>query len=215
MWRTACLSLLAALLAYAAGAWLTLDFEVWTAEGARRLAVVRSPVPAPDVVVRGPDMHDTALPALLAADGGVTIIDFVYTRCQTVCLALGNSFQQLQSALQAGEREGAAGAPRIRLLSISFDPAHDDPAVLSAYAARLQADPRLWRFAAPAPAAALRGLLERFEVVVIPDGMGGYDHNAALLVVDGRGRLVRIFDYDQTQAALAFARHLAAQEAAG
>ena len=215
MWRTACLSLLAALLAYTAGAWLTLDFQVWTAEGARRLAVAQSPVPAPDVMLHGPGIDNTALPALLAADGAVTIIDFIYTRCQTVCLTLGSSFQQMQSDLQAGARKGEAGARGVRLLSISFDPAHDTPAVLAAYAARLQADSPRWRFAAPAPAEALQTLLERFEVVVIPDGTGGYEHNAALLVVDGRGRLLRIFDYTETEAALVFARHLAARGATG
>ena len=215
MWRTACLSLLVALLAYAAGSWLTLDFQVWTAEGARRLAVARSPVPAPDIALHGPGMGATALPAMLAADGAVTIADFVYTRCQTVCLTLGSSFQQMQSALDREARKAAVGAPRVRLLSISLDPAHDSPAILSAYAARLQADPRRWRFATPASAETLHTLLERFEVVVIDDGMGGYEHNAALLVLDRRGRLVRIFDYGETDAALAFARHLAAQGAPG
>ncbi len=213
MWRTACLSLLAALLAYGAGAWLTMDFDIWTAEGARRLQVARSPVPAPGIVLHGPGIGPTPLPALLGTEGGVTIVDFVYTRCQTVCLALGSTFQQLQADLRAGEREGVAQAPRVRLLSISFDPAHDAPSVLSSYAGRLRADPRFWRFATPVQASAMRMLLERFEVVVISDGMGGYEHNAALLVVDAGGRLVRIFDYAEMETALAYARHLAAQEA--
>ena len=215
MWRTACLSLLAALLAYSAGAWLTLDFQVWTAEGARRLAVARSPVPAPDIAMHGPDIGATLLPALLAADGAVTIVDFVYTRCQALCLTLGGSFQRMQSALEADARDGVAGARGVQLLSISFDPVHDTPAELSAHAARLGADPRWWRFATPTPAEALSTLLERFEVVVIPDGVGGYEHNAALLVMDGHGRLVRIFDAAETDAALAFARDLAARGTAG
>jgi len=215
MWRTAGLSLLAALLAYATGAWLTLDFEVWTAEGARRLAVARVPVPAPATMVHGPGIDSTALPALLVADGRVTVLDFIYTRCQTVCLALGGSFQQMQSALLADLDQEAAGARGVRLLSIGFDPVHDTPAALAAYAARLRADPRVWRFATPVQTVALHALLERFEVVVIDDGMGGYDHNAALLVFDRRGRLVRIFDYDETQSALAFARQLAARGAGG
>ena len=204
MWRTACVILVAALLAYQAGAWLTLDYQVWTAEGARRLQVARAPVAAPDVALRGPGL-DAPLPQLLRAEGEVTIVDFFYSRCVTVCLALGNAFQQLQASLL----EQGPGAAPVRLLSISFDPAHDTPDVLAAYAARLRADPRLWRFAAPADTAGLRTLLERFEVVVIPDGLGGYEHNAALLVVDRRGRLVGIFDYAEVEAVLAYARHLA------
>src|SRR2546428_693352 len=196
MGRTAALSVLFALLAYAAGAWLTHDFQVWTAEGARRLDVALAPVPAPHTPLHGPDMADTTLPLLLAEGGGVTIVDFVYTRCQTICLALGSTFQQLQANIQEGQRTGpvgAQGAGGVKLLSISIDPAHDKPAVLAAYARRLKADPRIWRFATARDQAALVPLLERFQVVVIPDGMGGFEHNAALLVLDGKGRLVRIF----------------------
>jgi protein SCO1/2 len=213
MRRTAALSLLFALLAYAAGAWLTHDFQVWTAEGARRLDVALAPVPAPSTPLHGPDMADTPLPLLLTEGGGVTIVDFVYTRCQTICLALGSTFQQLQAHIQEGQRSGEnglKGANGVKLLSISFDPAHDSPDALAAYASRLQANPRIWRFATARDETALRPLLERFQVVVIPDGMNGYEHNAALLVVDSRGRLVRIFDYAEMDTALAWAQHLAA-----
>lgn len=207
------MSVLFALLAYAAGAWLTHDFEVWTAEGARRLDVALAPVPAPSTPLRGPDMADMTLPLLLTESGGVTIVDFVYTRCQTVCLALGSTFQQLQANIQEGQRSGEhglKGANGVKLLSISFDPAHDSPAALATYASRLKADPNVWRFATARDEAALRTLLDQFQVVVIPDGMNGFEHNAALLVVDSRGRLVRIFDYADMDTALAWAQHLAA-----
>ena len=213
MRRTAALSVLFALLAYAAGAWLTHDFQVWTAEGARRLDVALAPVPAPSTPLHGPDMADTTLPLLLTEGGGVTIVDFVYTRCQTICLALGSTFQQLQANIQEGQRSGEnglKGANGVKLLSISFDPAHDSPAALASYAGRLKADPHVWRFATARDEAALRPLLDQFQVVVIPDGMNGYEHNAALLVVDSRGRLVRIFDYAEMDTALAWAQHLAA-----
>ena len=47
-------------------------------------------------------------------------------------------------------------------------------------------------------------------MTVIPDGLGGYDHNAALLVMDAGGRLIRVFDYADMETALAFARSLPA-----
>lgn len=219
MGRTTALSVLFALLAYAAGAWLTHDFQIWTAEGARRLEVALAPVPAPATPLHGPGMADTTLPLLLTEGGGVTIVDFVYTRCQTVCLALGSTFQQLQATIQEGQRNSPAGAKSakgtagVKLLSISFDPAHDQPAALAAYASRLQADPCIWRFATARDETGLRSLLDQFQVVVIPDGMGGFEHNAALLVVDGRGRLVRIFDYADMDTALVWAQHLAATQA--
>lgn len=202
MLRTAVLSLLLALCGYAAASWLTHGFQVWTDEGARRLEVALQPVDAPRVAVDGPGVAAPDLPALLAQGGGVTIADFIYTRCQSVCLSLGSSFQQLQAALQADRAN-------VRLLSISFDGAHDHPAALRAYAQGLRADPALWRFVRVPDAAQEQALLRRLGVVVVPDGRGDYEHNAALLVFDARGRMVRVFDVAEQQLALDYARHLA------
>ena len=202
MLRTAVLSLLLALCGYAAADWLTHGFQVWTDEGARRLEVALHPVDAPRVAVDGPGVAAPDLPALLAQGGGVTIADFIYTRCQSVCLSLGSSFQQLQAALQADRAN-------VRLLSISFDGAHDHPAALRAYAQGLRADPALWRFVRVPDAAQEQALLRRLGVVVVHDGRGDYEHNAALLVFDARGRMVRVFDVAEQQLALDYARHLA------
>ena len=207
MLRTAVLSLLLALCGYAAADWLTHGFQVWTDEGARRLEVALQPVDAPRVAVDGPGVAAPDLPALLAQGGGVTIADFIYTRCQTVCLSLGSSFQQLQAALQADRAAGQRA--NVRLLSISFDGAHDHPAALRAYAHGLQADPALWRFVRVPDAAQEQALLRRLGVVVVPDGRGDYEHNAALLVFDARGRMVRVFDVAEQQLTLDYARHLA------
>ena len=207
MLRTAVLSLLLALCGYAAADWLTHGFQVWTDEGARRLEVALQPVDAPRVAVDGPGVAAPDLPALLAQGGGVTIADFIYTRCQSVCLSLGSSFQQLQAALQADRAAGQRA--NVRLLSISFDGAHDHPAALRAYAQGLQADPALWRFVRVPDAGQQQALLRRLGVVVVPDGRGDYEHNAALLVFDARGRMVRVFDVAEQQLALDYARHLA------
>lgn len=207
MLRTTVLSLLLALCGYAAAGWLTHGFQVWTDEGARRLEVALQPVDAPHVAVEGPGVAAPDLPALLAQGGGVTIADFIYTRCQSVCLSLGSTFQQLQAALRA---DAAAGQPaNVRLLSLSFDGANDHPAALQAYAHGLQADPALWHFVRVPDAAQQQALLRRLGVVVVPDGRGDYEHNAALLVFDALGRMVRVFDIAEQQLALDYARHLA------
>ncbi|WP_404299903.1 SCO family protein [Alicycliphilus denitrificans] len=206
MWRTALLSALLVLGGWAAARWLTYDFQVWTDEGARRLEVALRPIEAPSVAVQGTAIN-ASLPALLAAGGGTTVVDFFYTRCETVCLSLGSSFQQLQAALQADRATGHV--PKVRLLSISFDGARDDPAALAAYAQGLRADFDLWRFVRVPDATQQAALLQRLGVVVVPDGRGDYEHNAALLVFDAHGRMVRIFDLAEQQLALDYARHLA------
>ncbi len=206
MLRTALACLLTLLAGWAAASWLTYDFQAWTDEDARRLEVALRPVPAPPVAVEGADVPATTLPALLADGSGVTIADFFYTRCETICLSLGSSFQQLQQALQSEPNPG------VRLLSISFDGAHDGPPVLQAYAQNLQAAAPLWHFVRVRDVAEQQALLQRLGVVVIPNGLGDYEHNAALLVFDGQGRMVRVFDLAEQQLALNYARHLARQQ---
>lgn len=201
MIRTALACLLLALAGAAGAAWLTHDFQVWTAEGARRLDVALSPVPAPRAGIEGPDAAATSLDAWLADGRHVTIVEFFYTRCVSVCLSLGSTFQQLQAALDL------SGAP-VRLASVSLDP-RDSVADLRAYAARLRADGRHWTFLRGTDAPQTQRMLSAFQVTVVPAGHGDFEHNAALLVVDQRGRLVRVFDIAEQQLALDYARHLA------
>lgn len=206
--RTTVASAVLGLLAYASAHWLTHDFQVWTAEGARRIEIAWQPVPAVPIAVEGPDISDQTLAALLSSSGTPTIVDFMYTRCVSVCAALGSVFQQMQASIHQ-QRDAASGMP-VRLMSITFDPGRDDPGTLAAYASKLSADPRVWRFVRTAEAADTRALLNRYQVTVIPDGLGGYEHNAALLVMNAQGKLVRVFDYTEADTALAYARSLTA-----
>ncbi len=208
MLRTVFISLALLFAGYGSAGWLTHDFAVWTAEGARRLEIELQPVRTPAVTVDGPGIAAQPLPQLLAASGRVSVVDFIYTRCQTVCLALGSTFQQMQTRLQA---DGAARRHDVQLLSISFDGVHDTPQALAEYAGRLNADPAVWRFVRVSDLAQTQALLRRFQVVVVPDELGDYEHNAALLVVDAHGRLVRIFDYGEQEMALDYARYVASE----
>lgn len=167
-------------------AWETEGFRVVTTEGARRLAIEREPVPLPDVALVDQDGIRFSL-----ADyrGKTVLVDFIYARCPTLCGVLGDDFQRLRALMP---RAGAGGA--VEFLSISFDRAHDDAAALKAYGDRYGAAPPLWRIAVPADDPGLRALLTSFGVVVIPDGLGGFVHDGALYVVDGRGRLTRVLD---------------------
>lgn len=210
MLRTVLLCALLLWASWAAATRLTHGFQAWTAEDARRLEVARAPVPAPDVPVQGPGVAARELRALLANGRDVTVVEFIYTRCETLCLVGGAVFQQMQEALRARAAAGDAG---VRLLSISFDPARDGLGELAAYAKRMHADPRWWNFVRVPQAADTQRLLDAFQVVVVPSGRADFEHNAALLVVDREGRLVRIFDFGQQQMALDYALHLAQQGA--
>lgn len=205
MLRTALACVVLVLGAGFGASWLTHDFQVWTAEGARRLEVVQQPLAAPAVPVQGPDVAERDLREVLAGKEQVTLVEFIYTNCESLCLALGDTFQQMQAELRSQPRDAG-----VRLLSVSFDPERDTVERLRAYAKRMKADPAVWRFVRVPGASNTQQLLDRFQLVVVPDGRGDFQHNAALLLVDQQGRLVRIFDLAEQQMALDSARHLAA-----
>lgn len=209
MLRTAALSLALLLGGYGAASWLTHDFQVWTDEGARRLEVAKRPVPAPDVPVEITGLADLSDSISLAQllTGKVTVVDFFYTRCQTVCLSLAGGFAQMQEELSASDSNNDGLG--VQLLSISFDGSHDDMKQLNKYAGIMDADKHIWRFARTTTPDAESLLLRSLGVVVIPDGSGDYEHNAALLIFDSQGRMVRIFDLAEQTLALNYARHLA------
>ncbi|MES2399718.1 MAG: SCO family protein [Pseudomonadota bacterium] len=211
MLRTTMLSACLTLAGYASAAWLTHDFQVWTAEGARRIEVALKPINLPAIGTDGPNTARQPLHQLLADGESITLVDFFYTRCQTVCRALGSSFQQMQAILQATAKKDVP-AGQVKLLSISFDGQYDTPEILQTYATRLNADPRLWRFVRVPDIKENQDLLNKLQVIVVPDGRGDFEHNAALLIVDRKGRLVRIFDYADQQLALDYARDLASRK---
>ena len=181
------LPLLAIVLAAGGGAlsWATDGFRVVTSGGARQLAVERRPQALPDV----PLLDQNGQPFSLAEYRGKTVlVDFIYTRCPTICGVRGDDFRDVLT--MAHDRAGVA------LLSISFDPADDDRQALQQYAARYDAIAPHWRVAAPASKDGLDTLLHEFGVVVIPDGFGGFIHSSAVYLVDRSGRLARILDAD-------------------
>lgn len=169
-------------------AWGTEGFRVVTSEGARQLAVERTPRPVPDVRLVDQDGNSFALSDYR---GRTVLVEFIYTRCPTLCGVLGDDFRRVLALMRR-----LAPDQEIDLLSISFDPANDDREALKLYGDRYGARAPRWRVAVPADRRALPTLLQTFGVVVIPDGLGGFVHNSAVYLVDARGRLARILDLD-------------------
>ena len=122
MSRTLIATLTVLLVGVLAFAQLTHGFSAITAETARRQAVARSPVQLPGLL--GMDRRGARRSLVDPNDHRVMIVDFVYTRCTSICSVLGSSYQQLQSQIETQHMEG-----RIRLVTVSFDPEHDTLAV--------------------------------------------------------------------------------------
>jgi protein SCO1/2 len=68
-----------------------------------------------------------------------TIVNFIFTRCDTVCPITSMKMSKIQEkTFDAGQH--------IKLMSMSIDPTYDTPARLSAFAQKYKADPERWRF---------------------------------------------------------------------
>lgn len=163
-----------------------------TAEGARRVGVADNPRPVPRFWVE--TMHGAWEEPGAA---GATLIEFIYTTCPTICQVSGGDFAELRDHL-------AGQGLRVPMYSISFDPEQDDIEAMQNYAELHTATGDPWTVARPRMQD-LSKLLRSFEVTVIPDNWGGYEHNVAVLLVDGEGRFAGAFDtraFDQIAAAV-------------
>lgn len=161
-------------------------FRAFTSEAARRVAAHERPVTVPPVALETQAGDRINLAELR---GKWLLVEFIYTRCQTLCLSLGSDFARLEGQLT---RPIASG--RVRLLSVSFDPSSDTPRELAAYLERFRRRGPGWLAARPTNEAGLIELKRRFGVTVVPDGLGGYIHNAGIHLVDPQGLIVEILD---------------------
>jgi protein SCO1 len=91
---------------------------------------------------------------LRAYQGDVLLVTFIYTRCPfpDFCPLVSKNFSQIYASL----RKDPSLGPKIRLLSVSFDPEHDTPAVLRQYAGTFRQTTGgnpfdRWQFAAVPP----------------------------------------------------------------
>lgn len=159
----------------------------WTAESARRLDIAERPRELPNAPLL--DVGERSI-GLASLDRRIVIVDFIYTRCPTVCLDLGSTFRDLQ-----GELVSRGWEDRVGLLSLTFDHAHDGPVELAGYLGRFGAAPDLWRAARFEAEDDLDAVLRDLGVIVIPEPNVGFVHNTAMYLVD-RGRVVGMYDFD-------------------
>ena len=175
----------------------TAQGNAFTTETLRRTEVASTPYLVPELSVYDAEGNQSTLRQVLADGDKVWIVDFVYTRCQTICTALGSVFQQLQEQIRMRGLDDKVG-----LLSVSFDPAHDTSDALRIYRDRMRMDPAIWRVVSLSSPLDRRQLIDAFGIIVIPAPLGEFEHNAALHLVSGAGLLFRIVDYDDASRAL-------------
>jgi len=124
--------------------------------------------------------------------GRALAVTFVYTRCpvRDFCPLMDRHFGDLQKAIEAD----LALRDRAHLVSVSFDPGHDTPAIIAAHAKARGAHARTWSYLT-GPAEAVDHFTSRFGVSTIleKDPAETITHNLRTAVIDSKGKLVKIY----------------------
>jgi protein SCO1/2 len=120
--------------------------------------------------------------------GKIWIADFIFTTCPGPCPLISANMAKLQTKL--------AGDNQVQLVSFTVDPQDDTPAVLSAYADRLGADPQHWWFLT-GPEKPLYELIENGFYQAVQDNHGKklepgqyvVSHSTYMALVDSNGSI--------------------------
>jgi protein SCO1/2 len=165
---------------------------------ARRLQLLQDPSTALIVGQTVPNfslIDQIARPTALSQfTGKVVAITFIYTSCPLpdYCFRLSNNFGRLN------QRFAAAMGKDLVLLSITFDPEHDLPAVLAKYAVTWKADPKSWRFLT-GPLPDIKTVCRRFGMNFWQDE-GFLTHSLRTVVIDREGKLAASFEGNEFSA---------------
>lgn len=73
-----------------------------------------------------------------ALEGKLTVVDFIFTNCPTICKEMSSEMRRVQEAFRGDEQ--------LQLVSFTVDPERDTPEVLKAYASRVGANTANWHF---------------------------------------------------------------------
>jgi protein SCO1/2 len=118
-------------------------------------------------------------------------VTFIYTRCPipTFCPLMDRQFAAVQKTIH----EDRSLKGRVQLLSVTFDPTYDTPAVLRAHAQKVGAESDTWTFLTGE-----RDDIDRFAArlgvsVVREQNPADITHNLRTAVIDANGRLEQVF----------------------
>lgn len=154
----------------------------------------------PDITLLNQNGESVRLRSLL--EGRAVAMNFIFTRCTTICPPMGMGFGRLQKLL--GERT----SKDVALISISLDPNHDTPERMVEWSKRFDAGPGWTLLTGP-----------QRDVDTLLKAMGVYtpareQHTPVVLVGSGEtGEWVRVYGLSSPQDLLAAVDKMAARPA--
>ncbi|MDE2481228.1 MAG: SCO family protein [bacterium] len=143
---------------------------------------VGKPLPSAQLVTQ-----DGAIVDLGRAYRGKTVLlSFAFTRCpdKDVCPAISSKFTQVQRALDP---------KHFAILEITLDPPYDSPAVLRAYGAQYEQDPRVWTLLT-GTGTTIQRVLDEFGINSLQVNDADFIHNDKLFIVEPTGRVAYVIE---------------------
>jgi protein SCO1/2 len=123
--------------------------------------------------------------------GSTVVLTFIYTRCPlpTFCPMMDRHFATIQERLKADPT-----LKHVHLVTVSFDPARDTPAVLRAHAKELEADLGRWTFLT-GDVKAIDEFAGRFGVYVVrnPNDERDITHNLRTAIIGPDGIVKKVY----------------------
>jgi len=122
-------------------------------------------------------------------EGKIWVADFIFTRCAGPCPEMSEHMRELQGDVRLYDR--------VRLVSMTVDPAYDTPEVLQKYGFRFGSNPDQWSFLTGDPAAIDRFITKGMLLGLSKDEAGLPIHSQKFVVVDGWGNIRAYHDLDE------------------
>jgi len=112
--------------------------------------------------------------------GKVTLINFIYTRCDESCPIMVHKFMDI-----AKEMKDELGE-KLQLVSITMDPEHDRPEILKSYAGKIEADTSSWTFLTEEKSIVDK-VLKGFNFFYQKNEDGSFGHGNTIVMLDKNG----------------------------
>jgi cytochrome oxidase Cu insertion factor (SCO1/SenC/PrrC family) len=121
----------------------------------------------------------------------VVVLSFIYTTCSDIngCPLAAYVLKRVQDRALTDP----SLRDRLRLVSVSFDPLHDTPSVMAAYAQRLRAPGFEWTFLTTPSEVALQPTLDAYDQWVVRDESGALSHTLRVLLIDRQMQVRNIY----------------------
>ncbi len=130
-------------------------------------------------------------------DDRIVVLSFIYTTCPDVngCPLATFVLGQVQRRLSADERLNKT----VRMISVSFDPVNDSPAVMANYGKSFRRDEIDWRFLTAESEEKLAPILNNYDQAVIRDRdadgqpVGAMSHILRVYLIDPQKNIRNIY----------------------